>query len=136
MGIKQISVFVENKIGNIAEAVEVLSEAGISLRAVSLADTKDFGVLRLLADDTYNAVNALKNKGYIVSVTPVMAVEAEDAPGSLYKLLKIFEQNNINLEYLYNVDAEKTGRVMLIFKVSELQRAEGLVREAGFVPIS
>ena len=86
MTVKQISVFVENKIGNLAEVTKVLADAGISLHAISLADTKNFGVLRVIVDDSYNAATTLKEQGYIFSITPVLAVAVPDEPGGLYRI--------------------------------------------------
>lgn len=129
MGVKQISVFVENKVGNLAEVAGVISEANISLRAISLADTRDFGILRLIVDDTYNAANVLKEKGYIITMTSVIAIEAEDAPGSLNKVLTLFGENDINLEYLYDVNSGKRDVAYIVFKVNETERATELLKK-------
>ncbi len=131
MEIKQISVFVENKVGNLAEVAKVMSDAGISLHAISLADTRDFGVLRMLVDDTYNAVNVLRDKGYIFSLTPVIAVATSDEPGSLYEILNIFDEADINLEYLYDVNTGKKDNVYLIFKVGNIELATDILKKKG-----
>lgn len=131
MEIKQISIFVENKVGNLAGVAKVMSDAGISLHAISLADTRDFGVLRLLVDDTYNAVNVLRDKGYIFSVTDVIAVATTDEPGSLYDILTIFDEANINLEYLYDVNTGKKDKVYIIFKVSDNALAQDVLTKKG-----
>ncbi len=131
MEVKQISVFVENKVGNLAEVAKVMSDAGISLHAISLADTKDFGVLRLLVDDTYNAANVLRDKGYIFSLTPVIAVATTDEPGSLYDILTIFDEADINLEYLYDVNTGKKDKVYIIFKVSDNVLAQNILKKKG-----
>lgn len=131
MEVKQISVFVENKVGNLAEVAKVMSDAGISLHAISLADTKDFGVLRLLVDDTYNAANVLRDKGYIFSLTPVIAVATTDEPGSLYDILTIFDEADINLEYLYDVNTGKKDKVYIIFKVSDNVLAKEILKKKG-----
>ncbi|MDE6025478.1 MAG: acetolactate synthase [Lachnospiraceae bacterium] len=131
MEVKQISVFVENKVGNLAGVAKVMSDAGISLHAISLADTRDFGVLRMLVDDTYNAVNVLRDKGYIFSLTPVIAVATSDEPGSLYDILTIFDEADINLEYLYDVNTGKKGEVYIIFKVSDNALAQDVLKKKG-----
>lgn len=123
MTVKQISVFVENKIGNLAEVTKVLSDAGISLRAISLADTKNFGVLRIIVDDSYNAATTLKEQGFIVSITPVLAVEIPDEPGSLHRVLTILEEGKINLEYLYDFNTGKSENAHMIFKVGKPEEA-------------
>lgn len=129
MGVKQISVFVENKVGNLAEVAKVLSDSGISLNAISLADTKDFGVLRMIVNDTYNAANALRDKGYIFSMTSVVAAVTSDEPGSLYKILTLFEENDINLEYLYDVSTGDKDKTYLVFKVCDVLKAEDILKK-------
>lgn len=131
MEVKQISVFVENKVGNLAEVAKVMSDAGISLHAISLADTRDFGVLRMLVDDTYNAVNVLRDKGYIFALTPVIAVATTDEPGSLCQILNIFDETDINLEYLYDVNTGKKDSVYLIFKVGNIELATDVLKKKG-----
>lgn len=123
MTVKQISVFVENKIGNLAEVTKILADAGINLCAISLADTKNFGVLRLIVDDSYNAATALKEHGFIFSITPVLAVSVPDVPGGLYRILTLLEDNGINLEYLYDVNSQKMDSACLIFKVERPEDA-------------
>ena len=123
MTVKQISIFVENKIGNLAEVTQVLAQAGVSLHAISLADTKDFGVLRVIVDDSYLAATTLKEQGYIFSITPVLAVAISDEPGSLHQILTTLEEGNINLEYLYDFNTRKSDYAYLILKVDEVERA-------------
>ena len=123
MTVKQISIFVENKIGNLAEVTKVLSDAGVSLHAISLADTKDFGVLRVILNDSYLAATTLKAQGYIFSITKVLAVAIPDVPGSLYRILTLLEESNINLEYLYDFNTRKSDSAYLIFKVGNVEEA-------------
>ena len=123
MTVKQISIFVETKIGNLAEVTQVLAQAGVSLHAISLADTKDFGVLRVIVDDSYLAATTLKEQGYIFSITPVLAVAISDEPGSLHQILTTLEEGNINLEYLYDFNTRKSDYAYLILKVDEVERA-------------
>ena len=96
---------------------------------ISLADTKNFGVLRMLVDDTYNAANALRDKGFIFALTPVIAVSTTDEPGSLCEILNIFDEADINLEYLYDVNTGKKDRVYLIFKVGDIELATDILRK-------
>lgn len=123
MTVKQISVFVENKIGNLAEVTKVLADAGISLHAISLADTKNFGVLRVIVDDSYNAATTLKEQGYIFSITPVLAVAVPDEPGGLYRILTLLRDHNINLEYLYDCNIRKSDCAYMIFKLEKPEEA-------------
>lgn len=123
MTVKQISIFVENKIGNLAEVTKVLSGAGVSLHAISLADTKDFGVLRVIVDDSYLAATTLKEQGYIFSITKVLAVAIPDEPGGLHKILTLLEEGKINLEYLYDFNTRKSDCAYLIFKVGNVEDA-------------
>lgn len=123
MTVKQISIFVENKIGNLAEVTKVLSDAGVSLHAISLADTKDFGVLRVIVDDSYLAATTLKEQGYIFSITKVLAVAIPDEPGSLYRILTLLEESKLNLEYLYDFNTRKSDSAYLIFKVENVEEA-------------
>ena len=101
MTIDQLSVFVENKAGKLAEITAVLADEGIDIRAMSIADTKDFGILRLIVNDADKAVSALKREQYIVSVTKVIAVAISDTPGSLAAVLRILSDNAISIEYMY-----------------------------------
>lgn len=129
MTVKQISIFVENKIGNLAEVTKVLADAGVSLHAISLADTKDFGVLRIIVDDSYLAATTLKEQGYIFSITKVLAVAINDEPGELFRILTVLEENNINLEYLYDFNTRKSDYAYLIFKVGNVEDAVDVLKK-------
>ena len=101
MRVEQISIFLENKAGRLAEVSRVLSEAGVNIRALSLADTSDFGILRLIVDNNDRAKEVLKERGFTVGKTDVVAVEVEDRPGGLSRILDILSRQNINVEYMY-----------------------------------
>ena len=100
MMVKQISVFLENKPGKLKELTDVLRENNINMRALSVADAQDFGIVRLIVDDVYNASTVIKDAGYVSSTKDVMAIELSDQPGSLANVLDIFGENGINVEYL------------------------------------
>ena len=123
MGIKQISVFLENTTGRLSEVTKTLANAGINLRAISIADTADFGILRLIADKTDDAVNALNAAGFTTRQTDVAAVEIEDVPGSLAKLMEVFQQSQINIEYLYASLEGQVGKAVVIFKLEDHGKA-------------
>jgi hypothetical protein len=128
MKIRQVSVFIENKVGRIMEITEVLSENMINIRALSLADTSDFGILRMIVDDIGRAVSVLKDKGFIVKETEVVAVEVPDKPGGLAQVLEVLCIANINVEYMYAFFEQPEDRALLIFRFEDTERAiEALV---------
>lgn len=131
MTVKQISVFVENKAGRLAEITRVLYDNNIDLRALSIAETRDFGVLRLIVDDTYKTACILKEAGYILSVTPVLAVAISDEPGSLCRILQILSDNDISLEYTYAFTASKEGMAYMIFRVEDTEKAVQVLSKQG-----
>lgn len=101
MKVEQISIFLENKSGRLADVAGVLAESGINIRALSLADTTDFGILRLIVNDTEKAKQVLKSNGFTVGKTEVIAVEVADRPGGLAEILTIVKDEGINVEYMY-----------------------------------
>lgn len=131
MSIKQISVFLENKEGRLWEACDMLGRAGVNIRALSVADTEDFGIARMIVDNPKKAVEALKNGGFAVGETDVVVVEVPDKPGGLASVLEILKNAGLNVEYLYCfVGPEKKGAVD-VMKVEEVERAEEILREKG-----
>ena len=117
MTVKQISVFVENKAGRLAELTDYLNQHGIDMRALSIAEAEDFGVVRMIVDDAYKTSCVLKEAGYVVSITPVLAVEIPDEPGSLYKIMKILGDGGVNLEYTYAFLTRKQNTAYIILRV-------------------
>ncbi len=131
MLVKQISVFLENRSGRLHEVSEVLKEAGINIRALSLADTSDFGILRLIVDRPDRAQQVLKNSGFTISQTEVLAVEVEDKPGGLAQILGVCDSGGINVEYMYAF-VEKSGRnAVVIFRVENPDRSIKLLQKSG-----
>ncbi len=124
MGIKQISVFVENSSGRLAEITAVLAASGVNLRALTIADTADFGILRIIADDPDKALAVLQEKKYTARGTEVIGVELEDKPGSLAHVLDVFSKTGVNIEYLYASLGQSHGNAVVIFKVQDM--AHGL----------
>jgi hypothetical protein len=129
MGIKQISVFVENSSGRLAEITAVLAEAGINLRALTIADTADFGILRIIADDPEKALLVLHEKKYTARATEVIGVELEDVPGALAKVLKVFSETGVNIEYLYASLGQSNGNAVVVFKVQDLAHGLSIAKE-------
>ena len=118
MTVKQISVFVENKPGKLAELTDYLHQHDIDMRALSIAETQDFGIVRMIVDDAYKASQVLKESGYVVSITPVLAVEMSDEPGSLYKILKVLGDGGVNLDYTYAFLGQKAATAYMAFSLS------------------
>jgi len=131
MNIKQISVFLENKSGQIAEITALLAEKKIDLRAISIAETSDYGVLRLITDDADRSVSILLEAGHIVSVTPVTVVAVEDRPGGLSELLSIIAHSDISIDYMYSLFTKQAGTAYMVFRVSSGSRFAALLKEHG-----
>ncbi|MDR2729457.1 MAG: ACT domain-containing protein [Treponema sp.] len=131
MEIKQISVFLENTTGRLSEVTKTLAAAGINLRAISIADTADFGILRLIVDKTAEAINALNTAGFTTRQTDVAAVEIEDVPGSLAKLMELFQQSQVNIEYLYASLEGKVGKAVVIFKLEDHGKGLKILEDNG-----
>ncbi|MBW2602926.1 MAG: ACT domain-containing protein [Deltaproteobacteria bacterium] len=129
MQAEQISVFLENKTGRLAEVTGILSEANVNIRALALADTSDFGVLRLIVDDNIKAVKALKNRGFTVGRTDVVAVEVEDRPGGLYRLLDMLHKAGINVEYMYAFVQHSGENAVMIFRFDNIEDAIRVLEE-------
>ncbi len=120
---EQISIFLENKAGRLAEVTRTLGEAHINIRALSLADTSDFGILRIIVADHEKAKSVLKEKGFTIGRTSVIAVEVNDTPGGLHNILDLLAQNNINVEYMYAFVQKDTENATLIFRFDKIDKA-------------
>lgn len=134
MAIKQISIFVENKTGVLSEAVASLADAGINLRALSIADTQDFGILRLIVSDTDKAVEVLR-ESTIVKVTEVIAVKMDDEQGALHNVLKVLEDAKINIDYSYAFTGSKSGAYVVI-RVDSVEEAQKALKANGVIVLN
>ena len=123
MKVQQISVFLENKTGRLAQVTRVLGEQSINIRALSIADTTDFGILRLIVNDPDSAYQALKKAGFTVSTTEVIAVEVGDEPGGLARILEILQEKSINIEYLYAFLQKASNAALVVFRVEQIDEA-------------
>ena len=132
MKVEQISVFLENKPGSLAEVTRILGESGVNIRALSLADTKDFGILRLIVNDNEKAREILGRKGLTVRKTEVVAVEVPDRPGGLAEILKILFEADINVEYLYAFVQQSGENAIIIFRFDETDRAIEVLSKKQF----
>ena len=130
MSVKQISVFIENKKGKLAEATRYIADHDINLKALSIADTQDFGILRIICEDPDKALNVLSDGGYISNVTDVLAVAISDTPGSLAGILEVLAEAHVIVEYTYAFLSAKAGAYM-IFRVDDNQTAAAALAGAG-----
>ena len=135
MTVKQISVFVENKRGKLAELTDYLHQHDIDMRALSIAETQDFGIVRMIVDDAYKASQVLKESGYVVSITPVLAVEMSDEPGSLYKILKMLGDGGVNLDYTYAFLGQKAATAYMVLRVEDNEKAIEVLSKSGIRPV-
>ena len=131
MRVEQISVFLENKSGRLAEVTSVLAEAGINIRVLSIADASDFGVLRMIVNDNKKAEEVLKNNGFAMRKTDVVAVEVEDKPGGLNRILVILRKAEINVEYMYALMRQDEKNAIMIFRFDNIDEAVKLLEENG-----
>lgn len=134
--IKQISVFVENRSGALITITEALSAAGVDMRALSIADTQDFGILRIIVNDADLAIKTLGELNVITKVTDIIAVAVPDQPGGLSKILKILSDGGINIEYAYAFVSGSSDGAYVALRVNENEHAESLLRENGIREIS
>ena len=131
MKIHQLSLFLENQPGQMLEPCRLLARAGIDIRTLSLADTRQFGILRVIVSDWNNAAVLLQSAGYVVNVTEVVAVEVADRPGGLADLMALFEDSGINIEYMYAFPFGRQGRAVLIFRFDHPDAAIERLQAAG-----
>lgn len=133
MAVKQISVFIENRVGGLAEVTDALGSADINIRALSISETSDFGILRLIVDDVNKAAKVMKDGGFICQVTDVLAVAGEDKPGSIAKIISALTKGNIDMEYAYAFFAKNEDLAYMIVRVddAEMDRAAIYLRDNG-----
>jgi hypothetical protein len=131
MKVEQISVFLENKSGRLAEVMRVLGSAGVNIRALSIADTSDFGILRVIVNDNEKALKALKDNDFTVSKTEVVAVEVPDTPGGLAGILDLLEKQNVNVEYMYAFIERSSDNAIIIFRFDGNDRAIKALSDEG-----
>lgn len=133
MSVKQISVFIENKTGKLAEVTRYIADNNVNMKALSVADTHDFGILRIICDDHDAAVKVLKDGGYVVAETVVLAVEMPDKPGSLAKILEVLADANVFVEYTYAfLSVKNEGHAYMIFRVDDNDVASAALVAEGF----
>ncbi len=131
MKVKQLSTFIENKTGRLLEVTKHLQDSNINIRALSLADTADFGILRLIVNDVDTAFNVLKKNNFTAIITEVIAVEVSDRPGGLHNILALFAEKGLNVEYMYAFVETKTQEAIVIFRIEDLESAIQTLSDAG-----
>ncbi len=132
MSLQQVTVFVENKKGSLVDITATLAEKNVNLRALSIADSQQFGILRLIVNDTATAVSALQEKGYLINTIDVVGVKIGDAPGKLSTALDVLDKAHINMEYLYAFMSRTEKHAYVVLRVADNAAAEAALETAGF----
>ena len=136
MTIPQISVFLENKAGQLADITSILSDNQINMRAINIAETADYGVLRLIVDDASKASSILLEQGFILTMTPVVGVAVPYTPGGLSKVLGVISRAEIDVEYMYSVFGQRDGQACMIFRVADSDALTKLLEANGIGTIT
>ena len=136
MAIKQLTVFIQNEKGTVVSVTDILSQNNINIRALSIAETQDFGILRLIVNDEAAAERVLTENGYLIKVIDVVGVKIGDAPGKLTAALSVLDKANINVDYLYAFMARTEKHAYVVLRVEDNDIAEGILINAGFKMIS
>ena len=131
MKVRQISVFLENTTGRLAEVTSLLAEGGINIRAISIADTADFGILRMIVDKPDEALGLFKKADYTAKETDVLGVEVKDSPGGLADVMEIFHKENYGIEYLYASLERTADKAVVIFKTEDVDRGAKILKQYG-----
>jgi hypothetical protein len=135
MNIHQISVFLENRTGQLSEITRLLAENHVDIRAISIAESSDYGLARMIVDDSYKASQILLSHGDILSMTPVWAVEVPDRPSGLADMLAVLAQYHVDVEYMYSLFAGKDGRAYMVLRISDEAAFAKAVKEAGITVV-
>ena len=136
MAIKQLAVFVENKHGSLDEITKMLASAGVDIRALSISETQDFGILRMIVSDLEAAKATLKENQCVYTVTDVVGVSVPDTPGAMAGVIRILSENNINLEYVYAFLGASHASACVILRVADNELTEKLLEEGGYHVVS
>jgi hypothetical protein len=135
MKVKQLSLFLENKPGSLSRPIQLLAKSKFNILALSVADTQQFGILRLILADWERALEVLEKKGFVAKVTDMVAIEVTNAPGGLAAILAALEKTHVNLEYMYGFTQRKEGRGLLVFRFDDPDRAIEALRKKGINPV-
>ena len=130
----QISVFLENRAGQFAEITAILAENNIDLRAISIAETEDYGILRMIVDNAEKATSVLMQHEYLLTMTPVLVVAVPDQPGGIAPVLATLAEGNIDVEYMYSLFTHIEGKAYIVFRVAEAEKFTSLLSSHGITP--
>ena len=136
MSIHQISVFLENRAGQLAEITNILADNGVDLRAISIAETVDYGILRMIVDDAQKATSLLMQHGYLLTMTPVLVVAVSDQPGGIAPVLATLAEGKIDIEYMYSLFTHSEGKAYIVFRVAETEKFVALLDAHGLTPVT
>ena len=136
MNVYQISVFLENRAGQLAEITGILADNGIDMRAISIAETKDYGVLRIIVEDAEKTANILLTHGYVLTMTSVLVVAVPDQVGGLAPVLALLAQGGIDVEYMYSLFTHQTGTAYMVFRVTDEEKFVTLLATQGIKPVT
>jgi hypothetical protein len=136
MKITQISIFLENKQGRLSQVCALLGSHGINIRALTIAENDEFGILRLVVDKAEEAVRMLKDNGLVAQMTDIVALEVDDTPGGLAAILKVFSENGLNVEYMYGFVEKKTDKALMVFRFDDTDAALKILSEKGLRIVS
>ena len=134
--VRQISVFLDNKTNQLTGVMKLLKENGINLRALSIADTKDFGILRMIANDTDKTVEVLRKASYVVADTEVVSISIPDTPGQISRVLDILRSDNVNIEYLYSFLGKSDKSVSFVIRVDDNDNASAALEKGGIIQLT
>jgi len=132
MNVTQLSVFVENKPGHLQNVLKILGENSINIVTLTIAETADFGILRMIVNDTKKASKILKENSITNSSTDVLAIEIEDEPGSLLKAIETFSKNNLNIEYMYAFTEKRNNKAVMIFRFEDIEIAKNVLSKENY----
>lgn len=132
----QISVFLENRAGQFAEITGILAENHIDLRAISIAETTDYGVLRMIVDNAEKTTAILMQHGYLMSMTPVLVIAVPDQPGGVAPVLATLAEGNVDIEYMYSLFTHKEGKSYIVFRVAQAEKFVELLKTHGLTPVT
>jgi len=136
MNVTQLSAFVANRPGHLQKVLRVLADENINIITLTIAETVDFGILRMIVNDSEKGYKALKDNNITASITDVLALEIDDTPGSLYKTLDIFARMNLNIEYMYAFTEKRQDKAVMIFRFEDIDTAKTALKENGYSIIS
>lgn len=136
MTVRQLSVFLENKPGRLCAATDLLAREGINLSALTVADTAEFGILRLIVDQPDRAREVLMGEGIIVRISDVLAVAMDDAPGGAVGILHLLSEAGLNVEYLYACVGKQSGKAIMIVRTDDVEKAEQVLQKGGYGEIN